>query len=427
MKKIIRYLALTVVIFFILSLYSHALFKVARGEQVGVFTKPLRQVAAFPGLINKTFREVLTEKNTLQAIDEDFKTINLLEDDLWVLRSQMAEERNREVVLQNLRNDNISKKWLIQGPFESHYRIFNPIMMTNGDLIYNFNAKTGLKRMNLKSEVVWESDENLVAHHSLNIDHEGNVWACATQHEKGKIKTLSFTAKNELTPIKYRDDLFVKWDANTGAVLFQKSLTTLMMDHNLQHLLFQRSSSPVDPFHLNDVEPVLKDTGFFKTGDLLLSIKNSHSIIHYRPSNDSIVKFIQGPFAYQHDVDLWDGHTLSIFNNNMYSGYKRRNPNPKVFNTKDSVVFHIGNSNMLLYDYSTGTFSSPLEDVFSQNEICSKTEGLSTRLNDDLILIEEQNEGLLWVVSGSKVLYKNVFESYMKGYKEHLNWTRVIE
>ena len=427
MKKIIKFLAYVLVVFFLISLYSSVVFKVGKGGSAGPFTKPIKYISKFPSLIERTFTETVKERKTLKAVDPEFEAINNLDYDLWILRSFITDGGGRKVVLHNLRNDSIERSWELKKTYKNHLRILNPLMMPNGDLIYNFNSKSGLKRIDSEGNFVWQANKNIVAHHSLNLDHEGNVWGCAIRKEKKKVKTLSFQAFEDEKPVKYRDDLIVKWDASSGKILYKKSLTEIMLEKNLINELFQKASSPTDPFHLNDVQPILADTGYFQQGDLLVSIKNSHTILHYRPANDSIVRFIQGPFAYQHDVDIINGHTISIFNNNMFSGYNRPIGKPFMFNKEDSLVFEMESSNVLLYDYNTGKFASLFEEIFIENSISTKTEGLSTILPNGDMLIEEQNEGILWVVNGKEVVYKNVFESFSKGFKDHLNWTRVIE
>lgn len=427
MKRIIRILAYMVILFFAISLYSSLVSKVARGGSAGPLTKPIKSISKFPSLVKRSFTETLKENKTLKPVDPNFEAINDLDYDLLILRSFITEGGGRKVVLHNLRNDSIKTSWELKGPFKNHLRILNPLMMDNGDLVYNFNSKSKLKRMNEEGDLIWESDQNLQVHHSLNFDHEGNIWACATPRDKKKVRTLSFKAFEQEKPIKFRDDLVVKWDAETGKVLYKRSLTDLMLEKGLLHDLFQKAASHTDPFHLNDIEPILQDSGYFKQGDLLLSIKNSHSIIHYRPGNDSIVKFIQGPFAYQHDVDWIDGHTISIFNNNMFQAYNKPRGKPMMFNKQDSLVFALENSNVLFYDYNTGTFATLFENHFKENRISTKTEGLSILLPNGDLLVEEQNSGILWILNKDKVIYKNVFESYSKGFKDHLNWTRVVE
>mgnify|MGYP003332290469 CR=1 FL=1 len=52
------------------------------------------------------------------------------------------------------------------------------------------------------------------------------------------------------------------------------------------------------------------------------------------------------------------------------------------------------------------------EKVFKVNEIFTNTEGMVEQLNDSTYFIEEQNDGVLWVLQNNSVLYKNVFSTH---------------
>ena len=48
------------------------------------------------------------------------------------------------------------------------------------------------------------------------------------------------------------------------------------------------------------------------------------------------------------------------------------------------------------------------------------------QLNDSTYFIEEQNDGVLWVLQNNSVLYKNVLNSKHNGYHHLTNWIKVI-
>ena len=49
---------------------------------------------------------------------------------------------------------------------------------------------------------------------------------------------------------------------------------------------------------------------------MFLSIRNRSVIIHFRPSTNKVLRVINGPFISQHDVDILNDSTISVFNNN---------------------------------------------------------------------------------------------------------------
>lgn len=427
MKKLIRFFAYTILFLALLSIYSSMVRHATRGGSLGPLTRPVNSLAQFPSLVQKTFKQTKEERRTMKRLEADFESINNLKEDVKVLRSYTTESGGREVVIQNLRNDEILRTWALPDTFEDHDRVKNPIAMPNGDLIYHIIPKSGLKRVDKDGNYVWQAEQTMMGHHSLNLDHEGNVWGCATRKINGKLKPLAFNSFKTKDPVRYRDDEVLKWDAETGEIIFQKSLTELMLDHDLTYLLFQQASSLKDPFHLNDVEPILADSGYFKQGEILLSIRNSHTILHYRPSNDSVIKVIRGPFTFQHDVDFVDGHTIAISNNNMHHRFLKQDKSPPTFGKADSAVFSLTNSNVILYDYDTDSFSSVYENQFTKHRITTKTEGLYTFLKNGDLFYEQQNRGVLWIFNDSAVVYKHMFPAYLEGFRDHLNWTRVVE
>ena len=71
-----------------------------------------------------------------------------------------------------------------------------------------------------------------------------------------------------------------------------------------------------DPIHLNDIEPALYDSKYWKKGDLFLSSRHQSAIIHYRPEINKVINYLTGPFSQQHDVDIISDEEISIFDNN---------------------------------------------------------------------------------------------------------------
>jgi len=73
-----------------------------------------------------------------------------------------------------------------------------------------------------------------------------------------------------------------------------------------------------DILHLNDVElfrPGLMKEGFFKKGDVLVSLRNISTIFVFNRKDEKIKYICTGSFVRQHDPDFIDGDTLSVFDN----------------------------------------------------------------------------------------------------------------
>ena len=105
---------------------------------------------------------------------------------------------------------------------------------------------------------------------------------------------------------------------------FNKSVTEILIENNLGHRIFSQQNFNPDPIQLNDVVPVQINGPFFKKGDLFLSLRHLSMVILYRPSNNKIVKVIEGGFNFQSDVDIIDDKTISIYNNNVFLNHKNK-------------------------------------------------------------------------------------------------------
>ena len=82
--------------------------------------------------------------------------------------------------------------------------------------------------------------------------------------------------------------------------------TEIIIENGLEYLLFSVGDGGFDkdPIHLNDIQPVNFDGGFWKKGDVFLSLRHQSMILLYRPSTNEIIWKGTGPFFLQHDVDI---------------------------------------------------------------------------------------------------------------------------
>ena len=100
----------------------------------------------------------------------------------------------------------------------------------------------------------------------------------------------------------------------------------LLQDNDLHGLLYLSSlknrstQSKDDVLHLNDVEPFPLEMaeGFFKRGDLLISLRNINTVLVFSSIDMKIRWHRTGTFVRQHDPDFVDGDTLSVFDNQNF-------------------------------------------------------------------------------------------------------------
>ncbi|HCY83379.1 MAG TPA: hypothetical protein DHV22_18200, partial [Xanthomarina gelatinilytica] len=242
-------------------------------------------------------------------------------------------------------------------------RLYPATLMPNLDIIVSCNERPGLLRMDASSKEKW-FNEDFIFHHAMNRDSLGNMWIPAVKHEYGVIVPMKVELEGHVTD--YRDDLIVNVDVNTGKTLYSKSLTDVFLENNLDYLI-NKSPYVNDPFHLNDIQPVLESTPYFKEGDLFLSFRSPSLVIQYRPKTNKVIKVLEGPFTFQHDVDIISPNSIAILNNNSIVTkvtYDEIEFKP----TNQSVNRKINHSNVLIYNFEEDAYSSVYEDVFIEHE-----------------------------------------------------------
>lgn len=423
MKNALKIFSFTIIFLFILSLFGWSVYQISnKHKDLGFITKPIKFIYTFPDVFHQSIEEVNSLPPTFIKTYKYFEPINKLKKDLIVLSTYSETDNSRSIVLRNLRTDSILKKWTFDNPWDEVARIVNPILLPDGSLIYNYyyRAKPGLFRIDSTNKIIWKND-SLIVHHGMNLDQDGNLWACT--QVPGWKATGKYTLDGQ--DVYYNDYTVTKYDINSGKILFHKSITEILKEHNMANYVL-KTAQPKEPIHLNDVQPALKTTKYYKKGDLFLSLRNMSMILQYRPSTNEIIRKLEGPFIHQHDVDFLNDSILTIFNNNTYVEISRKSKKPHNDSTRYTYAGNFS-SNIVSYNLETGEYNFIGEDVFRKNKIFTENEGLAEFIAPNTYFVEEQNSGLLWVIQGNEVIYKNVFKSQYKGYHHLPNWTRIIK
>ena len=393
------------------------------GKAHGLWGKFLVTLTSFPDLVTQAAEEVEKLPGTFVPTHPAFASVNRLDYDINVLVSYSNEEGNRAIEVRNLKTQAVKKSWEVKDGLKPHHRIMHPLLLSNDRMAYATNGYDGIFCMNAAGEQLWHQKE-IGHHHSMNAGIGETMWVCA--YDLSEASHPSNGVTYEMGGVKYHflDNYIAQLDTETGAILFKRSMAELLLDHGLEHLII-KSVVVDDPIHLNDVEPVLESSEYMLAGDVFLSFRTSSVIMHYRPSNDSIVRVIEGPFTSQHDVDIVDGQTIAFFNNNAPTkrfkedGGRSKEPN--------LLKYPAYSSHIKYYDLASQTFSAPNQEAYSQHGVYSFTEGLFEFLPNGDVLIEEQNPSLLWVFRQDSLLFKGILPSHHEGYHHLLNWTRVVD
>lgn len=272
----------------------------------------------------------------------------------------------------------------------------HPLLFEDGSLI----GISGIAyKLDFCSKLQWINDEETF-HHSQMLDHEGNIWI------GGQKNPMSSYIKNYVLD-GFNDDSLIKLNTD-GKILFNKSITELLIQNNLidESTLMQQRT--IDYIHLNDIEPVLKDSEYWKLGDLFISIRNQNAIIHYRPKTNKVLNYITGPFDQQHDVDIISDSTISIFNNNNFSLNNQY-------------------SNIVLYDFKKKEFSYLFNDQLKKENFKTESEGLSHIFQDGSLMVEEQNNGRIILFNKFGKKEWEFVNKDKNGNIGYISWSRIIE
>jgi hypothetical protein len=421
MKKVLTIFSTVVIFLFILSLFGWTVYQISeKNKRFGFLTEPIKFIYTFPDLFKRSVEEVKGLPETFIPTDKEFKPINKLEEDVYVLTSYSDTGMYRSIVVRNLKNDSVLHKWTVKNPHDEITRIFHPLYLSDGSLVYYFGYRwSPMRRIDASGNVIWKQDQ-FIFHHGMDLNKEGDIWACAREGDSN-----SGMCKIENRTVFFVDNIITKIDIETGEVLYHKSISELLKENNLANYIL-KAPAIADPIHLNDIQPAFKSTDYYEEDDVFLSLRSLSCIIHYRPSSNKVVKIIEGPFVNQHDVDFLNDYTLAIFNNNFYSGdFYGTGEAP----ADSSKLIDMGDfySNIVTYDLRNGKFSFIGDSIFRANKIYTKSEGLQIFIDPKTYFVEEQNSGLLWIIRDDEVIYKNVFKSQHEGYHHLPNWTRIIK
>ena len=293
----------------------------------------------------------------------------------------------------------------------NRFYLQHPFINEKGDLI--FMNDSPLFKINLNGEVIWTNEESIF-HHSIEEGPDNKLYVCGRILPFSKKSaeylldgaTEQFISGNQ----NFYDDAIFILDMN-GKIIFSKSIVDILIDNSQHHRVFSQSNYNVDAIHLNDIQPVLKDGPYFKKGDLFLSLRNLSIVILYRPENNKILKIIEGGFFNQHDVDVIDEKTISIFNNNVFFNYKNER---KVRKTE-----------IILYDFENDEFSKKFEKKIDKLKLFTGAGGVVDYLKDGSFVIDDGKSIFLFDSTGELVWEYNNLDKNKKFHA--LWWTRVID
>ncbi len=428
MKKysgVLKKINLIILLLAFLNIFAWSVSHVLEGGKFfGPLTQPYKAFIHF----YKTVKIVLADLHIVGVppgvakADSEFNEINNLTYDVFALSSYFNGKENQwNIELVNLRDDSVHHRWFLrEKDFYKTDRQFpnaisdNPILMENRSLIVMCNLSNNIYMLDAASNVIWHNTDKEY-HHSINLDAEGNIWVCASA--KG---FASFQEKD----VEYRDDFITKISATTGKIIYEKSVSEMLIENGFINFVYT-SGDIQDPLHINDIEPVLTDGKFWKTDDVLISLRHQSLIIHYRPQANKIIRLIYGEFLFQHDVDIISDSLISIFNNNLsITGTPVDSKEPL-----DPADMHavLKSSQLVFYNYSDSSFYVKLQRQFEEEKMFTPTQGLHSYLSNGDVFVETTDNGKVYILNDQEILLKRYMYKPVNNLVDAATWIRIYE
>jgi len=285
------------------------------------------------------------------------------------------------------------------------YSFGHPLLMPDGGLI--FHDTSPQVRVDACGRPLWTIDGNF--HHSNELGPDGNIWTPSTVLQS-KIPHVGED---------FKEDAIAEMSPD-GRILKRESIAAILERNGLTALWRSRPYD-VDPFHLNDIQPVLETGPYWQKGDLFISLHNLAMIMLYRPSTGQILWWRQGPWSNQHDVDILDDHRIQIFDNGVYS----ENTRPTTQLLKGEYV--VNHNRLYVYDFKTGKSESPFETAFAKWDIRTITEGLATSMSNGDMFVEETNYGRVLRLSPDGTVRWRYIAGGARGARYEMGWSRYLD
>ncbi len=426
--RILKAFAKIVVAILILNLVAFSVMHVlTHGKMFGSASGIILDFASFPRIMKDAFKQITSPvRNHQLPIDPSFEAVNALDQDVFTLESHYSKDASAlELELVNLRTNDVVHQWKyakehrnIDGVVSNH-----PVLLEDYSII--FNLERTVYKLDSNSNLVWKND-TWDFHHTIEVDHEGYLWIPATR-DNGELDVNSELV-NFGNKLEFRDNAVTRVDPATGKVVYSKSVAEMLLENNYPGLVY--GFWTYDVIHLNDVQPVLEDSRFWKRGDLFLSCRNLHTVFLYRPSTGKIRWLRTGLWVSQHDVDVVDSTHITVFDNNVNTNFydqlyrTNRGGDPNAMKT---VLPPVALNAMVQYDFATDSLVDIAPEFCSREKIGTQSQGILTRLSTGLYFIEETDQGKIFIGDNTKTVYKKQFVSPDSTFVYYPGWTRIYE
>ncbi|MEO9891010.1 arylsulfotransferase family protein [Aurantibacter sp.] len=406
-------------------------------SRLGFLAQPIKFMAETPSIIKTILSApefIVTNSEAKGGLDYsngvDTKSYPKL------LVSYKQKEFGQEFELLDLKNGKSIKKWspdnasLYEQAFNednprkpskgSDLYFMHPLMSSDSSLMFTSQLTSLLAKIDKKGELLWLKNDKTY-HHTLESNNNGKIYTCTRPFISGKYDFLP----GEYDEYKHTllDDTISIIEENTGDEIFSKSVIEILVENGYKKLLLYKGQIISDQIHLNDIQPALTDSEFWKKDDLLISCRNLSAVFLYRPSTNKILWLQHGPWTNQHDADFYENDKIVVFGNDVIR--EESIVDERLTHSNLSFTKEKQHNEIYVYNFVNDSTSTPYSRLMSKEKITTYTSGRCDILENGDVIIEETNNGR--IIIGDSINKKVEYVKRLdEGHISSLFWSRII-
>jgi hypothetical protein len=125
-------------------------------------------------------------------------------------------------------------------------------------------------------------------------------------------------------------------------------------------------------------------------------------------------------------VDIISDHEIALFDNNTTNIGLRISEiehSDSMIDSQDTLQ----HSGIVIYNFNDSVYEPYSPELFVEEDIYSRTEGLFHFLSSGDVFVESQNDATIYIINKDTVLLKKQFETTMDNMVHLPNWIRIYE
>jgi len=192
----------------------------------------------------------------------------------------------------------------------------------------------------------------------------------------------------------FEDQTLVKVSPS-GKILQVVSVADLILNSGLEYLLYGSANPNVnfDPIHLNQITPILSDSGVFKKGQILVSLRNISTILLVDPDSESVAWHGSGNWMNQHCVMPVGPSTFSVLDNHSFA-------------SGEYWLNSTWRTRIVTHNIETGKSSEIRFNGESPRDFHIPIEGRALPANSNHWMIEDCLNGTIMIFGNRKLVFK---------------------